>query len=272
MIATLPEIFERFVPAFKVRCVAACLLQQLLRQTLPLLLDHLNEDDFKTILGALNASRDFASRANDDEDMRHAFKELYQMQIGGTVEEVEARIAANSDAGKGNTGGSESFFVMQEAGANRVMVDLLSTLYYFGLESSESNANAESLSISSKYERFAEPLLLERMGDVLTKFLDSDQKEALVLDPSIWRKPSEHYGSIPLYCTAFCGVIVVFLETTQKMTTEQFTRNKDFLYPILCSLVQVQSNEVRRLVSDILFTQVSPLLSIEPSKVKVNKY
>ncbi len=47
-----------------------------------------------------------------------------------------------------------------------------------------------------------------------------------------------------------------------KFSPEQFGREIKVLYPLLCALVQVQSGEIRQLVSIILAKKVAPILGV----------
>merc|ERR1712071_730007 len=99
---------------------------------------------------------------------------------------------------------------------------------------------------------FAEPLLLERVVDVMTKFLDSERKDSHVVDPNVWNTLNLSCVKIPLYCTSFASVVAGILRTINQLTTEQFSRYKGEIFPLLCALVKVQSREIRNLVHDVL--------------------
>ena len=144
------------------------------------------------------------------------------------------------------------FFLTQEASATRAAILLLSILYC-RKDSGRDRGNWEA-------EAFAEPLLMERMNDVLTEFLDSEEKDGLLIDPNVWRIASESGGQVAYFCTSFAGVVVDILQMILDMDAEKFNRHKESLFPILCSLVRVQSGEIRQLVSEVFRKKIGPLI------------
>ena len=64
------------------------------------------------------------------------------------------------------------------------------------------------------------------------------------------------------FCTSFAGVVVNILEMILDLSEEKFIHHKGSLYPILCSLVRVESGEIRHLVSDIFRKQVGPMIEV----------
>ena len=112
-------------------------------------------------------------------------------------------------------------------------------------------------------ESFSEPLLLERMVDVLEEFLASEKNDGLLIDPNVWRNVhSESGGQVAYYCTSFAGVVVNILESIRSMEEDKFSRHKESLFPLLCSLVCVQSGEIRHLVSEIFRIKIGSLIHV----------
>jgi len=246
----LTKSLMAIIRPLKVRCIAACCLQQ----SLPLILDTLStragEDEVSGLLNSLESSRLVACKARLDEDLSQLFKEAFAIEFGDGVNE--------GDGGFGHRGTSEMFFLTQEAGVNNSIVDFL-TLLYCPREDDQLVSDWDTMS-------FSEPLLLTRIIDVLEKFVLSEKKDGAKFDfntdPNLWRMACESGGKFALYCTSFSGVVVNILNTIDKFSDEQFDRLKDRIFPILCNLVRVQSNDIRNLVADLLNAKISPLLGL----------
>ena len=144
------------------------------------------------------------------------------------------------------------FFLAQEAGANKAIINILSQLCC--------RKNDEASSWDPRV--FAEPILLKRMVDVLKKFLISEKDNAEFIDPNVWRIGNDGGGKYAVYCTTFAGVCAKILQTVLDFDEEQFDRHKNELFPIICSLIRVQSEEIRGLVQEILSTKVARVLGI----------
>ncbi len=243
--ASLANVLEHYVPALKIRCVVAHIIQQYIAHTSSVFVECSNDSGVQSLLSALDASRLMAIEANGNVDVAHAFKEFVRREWGDSVEEVEAALAAAKCSRDLNQRKNEVFFLAQEAGANRAMIEILSRLHL------------------EKNNKAYECLLFERIADILTHFLQSEKNDRHMIDPNIWRKPSESCGDIPLYCTSFANVVVSILRTVMQLSGEQFHKRKNDIYPFLCALVKVQSDEIRSLVSDIFSSKVASLLAVD---------
>ena len=242
---TRETLWEKFIPALKVQCVAAYCLQQSLFDQLELLIPLLELNVISPLLDALDQSRSMSSRACRDQDLSLAFQEAMFSEWGDGVEEVEEALQVGRSS---NRSGSATFFLTQEAGAANNSIHILSLLY-------RSKGSLER-------ETFAEPLLLDQMMEVLNKFLLSETEEGHLIDPNIWRNASKSGEKVAIYCTSFAFVVVSILNVMLAITPEQFTQHKEKFFPALCLLVRVQSEEIRHLVSHVLQEQVSPLLNV----------
>lgn len=175
--------------------------------------------------------------------------------MGGGVEEVEAALQGTG-GGSGHRGSSQIFFLAQEASATKAVILLLSML-----NSPQATGDEEEKNDWDTVA-FSEPLLMERIVEVLNEFLESEEKDGVQIDPNVWRSASESGGQVAYFCTSFAGVVVDILTMIYNLEGEKFNRHKGSLFPILCSLVRVQSGEIRLLVSDILRKQVGPMIQI----------
>ena len=215
------------------------------------LLQLIEKEEVSAILKALEQSRLISCKASLDEDLAHAFQETMLIEWGGGVEDFDA--ALTKFGGKNQRGGSGMFFLTQEAGSNRAIIHILRLLY----------CDNELRSVRQWDKKaFAEPLLLERMMDVLENFLESEERDGDKIDPNIWRVSSESGGKIAIYCTSFANVVVSILNTLLDLRIEQFSQHKEVLFPILCALIKVQSEEIRCLVHDVFAQQVAALIGI----------
>jgi hypothetical protein len=190
-------------------------------------------------------------KASFDEDLSLAFQEAMFSQWGDGVEEVEEVLSTGRLS---NPSTSATFFLTQESGATNSLIHILFLMY-------QSKGASEDFSDSDR-ERFAEPLLLERIVDVLNKFLVSESRDGHIIDPNIWRNASKGGDKIAIYCTSFAVVVVSILDIMLSITPQKFARHKQDFFPLLCSLVRVQSDEIRQLVSLVLEQQISPLLDV----------
>ena len=248
-----PHDYLSIIPSLKTRCIASHCLQQ----TIPSFVDQFSnlasEEEIVCVLETLDKSRLACSRARKDEDLALAFQEAFFDQWGDGVEEVEAALKGSD--GTGHRGSSEIFFLTQEASATRAIVLVLSYLYCKRRHISDTSDDWDT-------EKFAEPLLLERMEEVLSEFLSSEEKDGLLIDPNVWRISRERGGQVAYYCTSFAGVVVDILKMVLDLDACKFERQKASLYPALCSLIRVQSDEIRHLVSDIFRRKVGPLVNV----------
>ena len=242
------------LPTLKTRCIAAHCLQQYISTFVEKLAMLTGEEEVSCLMDALHKSRSVSSNTRKDEDLAHAFQEAFFDQWGDGVEEVEAALKGAA-GGPGHRGSSQMFFLTQEASATKAEILLLSLLY-------SHDPNDEDDDHSWDANSFAEPLLMKRIMDVLTEFLASEKKDGVLVDPNVWRSASESGGQVAFYCTSFAGVVVHILLTILAMEKEIFDRHKESLFPVLCSLIRIQSDEIRHLVSDIFSKQVGLLIGI----------
>jgi len=246
---------NRYIPALKIRSIATFVLQRYIPKYKSAIAKIIRENDAKHLFSSLEESRFIANKLNRDEDLAHAFQESWRSEWGDGVREVELALAAMGGNSR-HKGGSEAFFLTQEAGSNMAIIHLSSLLFI----SWENNKGAE-LNHWNNRDLFAESLLLERIVDVLNKFLDSETKDSHLVDPNLWNSTRDmKSGKIILCCTSFFDVVVGTLKIINRMNAVQFDRNKKKLFPLLCSLVKVHSIEIRGLVHDILLQQMEPLL------------
>jgi hypothetical protein len=211
------------------------------------------KDVVSDLLRTLNDSRSAAQAAASDEDVSTAFQEALLNEWGDGVAAVEE--ALENAARLSHLHGSAMFFLTQEAGATQATIHMLSMLCQ-GEDDSVQGDNWDR-------GTFAEPHLLRIMMDVLGKFLASEKQDGHLIDPNVWRSASESGGKVALYCTSFATVVVEILKIFRSMKPEQFARHKQDFFPALCSLVRVQSDEIRRLVQEILAQQVAPLFDVK---------
>lgn len=243
-----PSYLREYIPSLKIRCVASHCLQQGIPEVVDIFSHVVGQDEVSKLLKALEDSRSMSSKASDDEDLAHAFQEALLFEWGGGVEEVESTLA--SVGGILHKGGAEMFFLTQQAGADKAIIHILSQLV----------CGHSAYSWDTK--AYAEPLLLDRMIDILNKFLISERDNAEFINPNVWRTASDSGGKIALYCTCFVDVCSSILETILNFDDDQFNRSKAQIYPIICSLIRVQSEEIRGLVQEIFATKVAAVLGI----------
>ena len=66
----------------------------------------------------------------------------------------------------------------------------------------------------------------------------------------------------PYRVRSLANVVVSILNTLLDLRIEQFSQHKEVLFPILCALIKVQSEEIRCLVHDVFAQQVAALIGI----------
>ena len=238
--------WQETVQILKVRCVAAHCLSQSLVSGLKTLIPATEQIAVSKMLDSLNGSRSFAADAARDEVISTSFQQALLSDWNGIMPDESGEVAARTLLQHG----SGVFFLAQEAGNARTMVQLLALLYL-----SDTTDDWDRVA-------FAEPHLLEIFQDSLSKFLQSEAKDGHLVDPNTWRNASERGGKLALYCTFFVPVIVEMLKIIRSLTTEQFEKHKQEFFSAACQLIRVQSDEIRSLVQDILAIHVAPRIGV----------
>jgi len=242
----------KLLPALKIRCVAAHVLQQTLLslhedEVFPLI----SRDTMSDLLKSLNVSRELAEDAVKNEDLAHAFQEAMftEWDMEDMGEDALVKITQLN-----NTQGSAMFFLTQTAGATNAVIRLLSVLYdYQDVFDGEEAWDRRS---------FAGQYLMKIMQDIFFKFADSEAKEGHRIDPNVWRNTSESGVKVAVYCTSFASVVVGLLKAMLSFEPSHIERNKGAFYPMVCELINVQSDEIRKLVRKVLVEKFGPLLGL----------
>ena len=242
------EIMRKYISPLRVRCTSVYCLQNSFYHFLDLFSVHCGQTDISRLLESVEKSRSAAEKASIDKSLSTYFVEAMKLEWGDRVEEPQA--AFTSDSGVGHLGRCEMFFLTQEASANSILIRLLSILF-----SETENKEWDTV-------KFAEPLLMSRMKDVLQKFIISERENGHKLDQNVWRAVKESGTKYAIHCTSFAAVVVNILNTILGFTNEQFQRQKTTLFPVLCSLISAQSEEIRMLVAQVLKEKVASLLQI----------
>ena len=261
-----PE-WMKLLPALKLRCVAAHYLQQILLSLREEeLIGFISKETISDLLKTLNISREFAEDAVKNEDIAHAFQEAMLSDWGlnedGMGEEALVNIARLN-----NTQGSAMFFLTQTAGATNGVIRFLSALYD---HNHEEIMHSDSSSINGdggeelQWDRriFAGQYLSNIMQDIFFKFAESESREGHKVDPNVWRNTNESGVKVAIYCTSFASVVVGLLQAMLSFEPSLIERNKAAFFPMVCELVGVQSDEIRRLVRRVLTEKFGPLLGL----------
>ena len=243
------------MPTLKTRCIASHCLQQYISTFVDQFAVLTSEEEASCLLNTLNQSRISSMKARKDEDLSHAFQEACLAQWGDSVEEIDAAME-RENSGLGHRGSSQMFFLTQESSATNALIKLLSLLY----------SKSQGDDCSWDTEAFAEPILFERITEVLTNFLESEERDGAQIDPNVWRSVSERGGQVAFFCTSFAGVVVQILGIISSLEKVQFDRQKELLFPILCSLIRVQSDEIRSLVANVIRTQIGGMIGVPDSR------
>eukprot|EP00538_Stauroneis_constricta_P006079 CAMPEP_0119552528 /NCGR_PEP_ID=MMETSP1352-20130426/5482_1 /TAXON_ID=265584 /ORGANISM="Stauroneis constricta, Strain CCMP1120" /LENGTH=2147 /DNA_ID=CAMNT_0007598771 /DNA_START=318 /DNA_END=6761 /DNA_ORIENTATION=+ len=252
------------VPLLKVRSISAHCLQQSLSSLDTPVLQLLKEDTVSKLVKLLHMSRTMAENAVLDEDLNHAFKEDMLSSWGVGMEEVGEEDLVNL-ARQSTTQGSAMFFLTQSAGGANAIINILTGLYKCAEPSAEASSTTDAAdAVQWEREKFAAQNLISIIHDILTKFVESESKEGHTIDPNEWRHAIEGAGKIAIYCTSFAGVVVVILKAMQGLEQIQMERLKTDFFPLICSLIRVQSEDIRDLVQKILLQKFGPLMGIEP--------
>lgn len=245
--------YLNLLPRLKIRCVSSHCLQKYLAPVsdLPIFTQ---ESQASIVLDALKQSRTLAYNARDNGDLVHAFQEACFDQWGVSADEVDSALLRSNSQGW-HRGSCHMFFLTQEASASKAEILLLSHLY---------KSKRQDLINTQGWDNvtFAEPLLMDRIKEVLTSFLASEETDGPNIDPNIWRNANESGCQVAYFCTSYVGVVIHILEVVLNLDAEKFVRHKRTLYPLLCSLVCSHSDEIRGLVSDILRVHVGPLIGV----------
>ena len=247
----------KLVPVLKIRCIAAFFLQH---SVAPLkddaFLSHLTQENASKLFEVLDRSRLRADLAIRSEDLAHAFQEALLSEWGDdddqTGEDALVNIARLSQ-----TQGSAMFYLTQTAGATQATIWLLSALLKAANEKGATNDDDEE---EEELHHFAAPRLLAIIADVLTKFVESDAKEGKRIDPNVWRSATESGIKVAVYCTSFASVVVELLNVILSFNEHHMKVHGPSFFPLICRLIQVQSDEIRLLVQTILIEKYGPIL------------
>jgi hypothetical protein len=243
----------KLLPALKLRCVAAHYLQKILLSLREEeLIGFVSHESVSNLLRILNASRDFAEDAAKNEHLAHAFQEAMFSEWGISDEMGEE--ALENIARLNHTQGSAMFFLTQTAGATNGVNRLLTALY----------DHEETFHGEDHWDRriFAGQYLVAIMEDIFRKFAESEAKEGHKVDPNVWRNSSESGVKIAIYCTSFASVVVGLLRAMISFEPALIERNKEVFYPLVCELVGVRSEEIRKLVRRVLTEKFGPMLGL----------
>lgn len=246
--------FMKLLPAVKLRCVAAhCLQKILLSLREEELIGFISQETVSNLLKILNASRDFAEDAAKNQDLAHAFQEAMFKEWGISGDNVGEEAMENI-ARLNQTQGSAMFFLTQTAGATNGVNRLLTALY----------DHEETFHGEDHWDRrvFAGQYLVAIMEDIFRKFAESEIKEGHKVSPNVWRSSSESGVKVAMYCTSFASVVVGLLRAMLSFEPALIERNKGVFYPLVCELVGVRSEEIRRLVRRVLTEKFGPILGI----------
>lgn len=244
------EIMTKYVSPLRILCTSVFCLQQSFFALLDIFSVNCSKKEVSLLLDAVEKSRNVACEGAAMKDLSSYFQDAYLMETGARLEEVQA--AFSSDSGIGHVGRHEMYYLTQESSANNVLVRFLSFLYC---------PRADSKSNDWDTVLFAEPLLVARMIDVLQKFITSERSFGHKIDLNVWRTASDSGGKFAVHCTSFATIVVNILITIVNFSDEQFERQKGTLFPILCSLISVQSDEIRKQVANVFLTKVGNLLN-----------
>ena len=243
----------KLLPALKLRCVAAHYLQKILLSLREEeLIGFVSHETVSNLLKILNASRDFAEDAAKNEDLAHAFQEAMLREWG--ISDDMGEEAMENIARLNHTQGSAMFFLTQTAGATNGVNRLLTALY----------DHEETFHGEYHWDRrvFAGQYLVAIMEDIFRKFAESEAKEGHKVDPNVWRNSSESGVKVAIYCTSFASVVVGLLRAMLSFEPALIERNKGVFYPLVCELVGVRSEEIRKLVRRVLTEKFGPMLGL----------
>jgi hypothetical protein len=241
----------KLLPALKIRCITAHYLQQgLLSLQEDELIPHVDREAIALLLKTLNLSRELAESGVKNEDLAHAFQEvMFSEFLEEEGEEALLNIARLND-----TQGSAMFFLTQTAGGTNAVIRMLNALYdYEDIFENEETWDRRS---------YAGQYLMEIMEDIFFKFAESEAKEGHRIDPNVWRNTNDSGVKVAMYCTSFASVVVGLLRAMLSFDPSHIERNKAVFFPMVCELVCVQSDEIRKLVRRILVEKFSPMLGI----------
>lgn len=259
-----PE-WMKLLPALKLRCVTAHYLQQILLSLREEeLIGFMSQETTSNLLQTLNISREFAEDVVKNEDITHAFQEA-MLNDWGLDDETMGEEALVNIARLNNTQGSAMYFLTQTAGATNGVIRFLSALYDHNHEEMGGDVDVEQQGMQWDRRIFAGQYLSNIMQDTFFKFSESEAKEGHKVDPNVWRNnTTESRGSpkVAIYCTSFASVVVGLLQAMLSFEPIFIERNKAIFFPMVCELVGVQSEEIRKLVRRVLTEKFGPLLGL----------
>jgi hypothetical protein len=253
----------RFVPLLKIRCIVAHCLQQSLLEVVDAFTSMAGQDVMSTMLHNLETSKLTSSSAVRDDDISTAFQQSLLNEWGGDTHSGPDE-STESSARFSLQHGSTVFFLTQEASATKAMVYMLSSLYLGNSSVSRVRHREEDL-VEWNRATFAESHLMKVIQEVCIKFVESERTDGRHIDPNLWRNTNEIGMKVALYCTAFASIVVDTLRIIRDMSHESYVKHQQLIYPILCSFILVQSEEIRELVQEIMLVHVAPIIGVRVS-------
>jgi len=235
------------IPVLKTCTIALHLLFHSLSTVLEHLVPFVSKHALSYLIEKLKDSQMVAERAVGEQDLSVAFQEALFDDWGDGVDEVQGAIE-----GSARLQGSSMFFLTQEAGATQATITMLSKLY----------TDAGDAVDTEEWDReaFAEPYLRAVIEEVLGKFVASEKRDSHRIPPNVWRNSSESGGKVAFYCTSFASVVVQILTILSSMEDAQFHKHVKVMFPLLCDLICVQSDEIRHLVKDVMSNKIEGML------------
>lgn len=250
----------------KTWCIAVHLLQQSLVEVVDDLLSLTGTKLVPSLLECLEKSIDVSYTARSDDIVSEAFQHALRQEWGDGVvvdDSPESRSRINLMFG------SAKFFLAQEASSTCALLHSLSILHGSG---------------AIEDENVAEQPLIRIMEQVLTKFLDSEEKDADLIeriDPNVWRtcaipisssavckrgdvvdasisNGNGSVGKMALFCTTFARTVVDTCRILTQFSSAQFARHRTSFLPLLLALIRVECHEIRMALQSTLIKHLKP--------------
>ena len=201
-------------------------------------------------LDSLVASCELASVSRSDKDLAHAFSEYKRLEWGDSLQEVENFLRDTKGLPiECQYGGNGSYYLPQEAKSTRALIQFLSQLFY-----------TRDLTSWNSVE-YAEPLLLNRISNVLQQHIQSEQDSRRLLNTKAWTDPnSNERKQVALYCLTFSDVVTYILDVMLQLDNETLQKYLQILFPLCCDLIRSRNDEIRIRVSRLMKDHIGQIL------------
>jgi len=237
---------NKFVPRLKINAIRSYALATTIFNHGKLdecFLNFTSPEIAKKLTGSLTETYALANLARNDNDLAHAFSEMKRIEWGSDdLQQVERFLREMKGFPiESQRGGTGTFFLPLEASSAQSLLHFYSQFFY---------ADPDTYEVWDM-QTYAEPLLFELMLTILKQFIKSEQNTRTLISKLSWIE-GRGCDQVDLYCLSFESVLMLLLDIILQLDDNTFKNHTASLFPLLCDLIEAQSDEIRVRVCKIM--------------------